>query len=289
MSVLQESGHRPCRPGAGGRRLDHRRARGLRLGRGLRRLWLAAVARLGPPVRGRCGLDRSSHRQRRDRRAADPAPPCGCAQTEAPAAAERPGVLLRIVAGALAATVSRPLSPPSCCSCRIPARRLRPRRAVTWTRLGVGNPITAVLIAYRSFDTMLEKVVLILGCDRRVVARARPLLGRRCRSAARRAARTGALAFLAPVAAAARHRGRRSTSVWVGANEPGGAFQGGAILAAMALIVMMARLAEAPEIRQPLAAAGAGRRTGGVSRRSASQALPYRAASSAIPPAGPSR
>ena len=38
--------------------------------------------------------------------------------------------------------------------------------------------------------------------------------------------------------------------VWVGANEPGGAFQGGAILAAMALIVMMARLAEAPEIRR---------------------------------------
>jgi multisubunit Na+/H+ antiporter MnhB subunit len=38
--------------------------------------------------------------------------------------------------------------------------------------------------------------------------------------------------------------------VWVGANEPGGAFQGGAILAAMALIVLMARLTEAPEIRR---------------------------------------
>ncbi len=37
--------------------------------------------------------------------------------------------------------------------------------------------------------------------------------------------------------------------VWIGANEPGGAFQGGAILAAMGLIVIMARLAEAPEIR----------------------------------------
>ncbi len=33
---------------------------------------------------------------------------------------------------------------------------------------------------------------------------------------------------------------------WVGADEPGGAFQGGAILAAMWIIVMMARLTEAP-------------------------------------------
>ncbi len=36
---------------------------------------------------------------------------------------------------------------------------------------------------------------------------------------------------------------------WAGANEPGGAFQGGAILAAMWLILMMARLTEAPPVR----------------------------------------
>ena len=34
---------------------------------------------------------------------------------------------------------------------------------------------------------------------------------------------------------------------WVGADEPGGAFQGGAILAAMWMIVMIARLTEAPQ------------------------------------------
>ena len=34
---------------------------------------------------------------------------------------------------------------------------------------------------------------------------------------------------------------------WVGADEPGGAFQGGAILAAMWMIVVMARLTEAPQ------------------------------------------
>jgi multisubunit Na+/H+ antiporter MnhB subunit len=36
---------------------------------------------------------------------------------------------------------------------------------------------------------------------------------------------------------------------WVGADEPGGAFQGGAILAAMWIIVMMARLTEAPQTK----------------------------------------
>src|SRR5262249_54121783 len=36
--------------------------------------------------------------------------------------------------------------------------------------------------------------------------------------------------------------------VWVGANAPGGAFQGGAILAAMWILVLMARLADPPVV-----------------------------------------
>ena len=36
---------------------------------------------------------------------------------------------------------------------------------------------------------------------------------------------------------------------WVGADHPGGAFQGGTILAAMWLLVMMAGLADAPPVR----------------------------------------
>src|SRR5260370_11550884 len=95
---------------------------------------------------------------------------------------------------------------------------------------------------------MLEKVVLILAVvgvwslapDRYWGGAAGP----------RHVARPeGALAFLAQLLpplgiVVAIH------IVWIGANEPGGAFQGGAILAAMALIVMMARLTEAPEIRR---------------------------------------
>jgi multisubunit Na+/H+ antiporter MnhB subunit len=168
-------------------------------------------------------------------------------KTEVSTAAERPGVMLRVLAGALCAVVAAALAAvvllmPD------PGATLAPDAARHLDEIGVGNPITAVLIAYRSFDTMLEKVVLILAVigvwslapDRYWGGAAGPRRGARPE---------GALTFLAQLLpplgiVVAIH------IVWVGANEPGGAFQGGAILAAMALIVMMARLAEAPETRR---------------------------------------
>ena len=44
-----------------------------------------------------------------------------------------------------------------------PAPTLAPEAAQKLAGTGLGNPITAVLIAFRSFDTMLEKVVLVLA------------------------------------------------------------------------------------------------------------------------------
>ncbi len=110
---------------------------------------------------------------------------------------------------------------------------------------GLGNPVTAVLIAYRSFDTMLEKVVLVLA-----VVGVWSLAADRYWGGAPGEARAErpepTLAFLAQILAplgilVGVH------VFWVGADEPGGAFQGGAILAAMWMIVMMARLTEAPQ------------------------------------------
>jgi multisubunit Na+/H+ antiporter MnhB subunit len=112
---------------------------------------------------------------------------------------------------------------------------------------GLGNPVTAVLIAYRSFDTMLEKVVLVLALvGVWSLAADRYWGGAPGETRAERPEPT--LAFLAQVLAplgilVGIH------IFWVGADEPGGAFQGGAILAAMWMIVTMARLAEAPETR----------------------------------------
>ena len=114
---------------------------------------------------------------------------------------------------------------------------------------GLGNPVAGVLFACRALDTMLEKVVLLLA-----------LLG---------------VWSLAPNSAwngipGLRVYGRPSSTLtflaqllppvgiivgfymcWVGANAPGGAFQGGTILAAMWLLIIIARLQAAPSIGQP--------------------------------------
>jgi multisubunit Na+/H+ antiporter MnhB subunit len=149
------------------------------------------------------------------------------------------GALSLLVAGALGAAI---LSLPN------PAPTLAPEIAAAkhGPGAGLGNPITAVLISYRSFDTMLEKVVLILavlgvwsvGPDKAWGAAPAPLGPR---------APYGATIFLAQILA--------PVGVvigihifWVGADAPGGAFQGGALLAAMAMIAMMARLVEPPRV-----------------------------------------
>ena len=44
-----------------------------------------------------------------------------------------------------------------------PAPTLAPQAQQGLAETGLGNPVTAVLIAYRSFDTMLEKIVLLLA------------------------------------------------------------------------------------------------------------------------------
>lgn len=123
---------------------------------------------------------------------------------------------------------------------------LAPEAARHLPQFGLGNPITAVLMAYRAIDTMLEKVVLILA-----------VIG--VWSLAPDGAWGGAPAnlSLAEPDPALVYLARVLPPfgivvsiyiAWVGASEPGGAFQGGALLAAMALVVMMARLAPAPEV-----------------------------------------
>ncbi len=122
---------------------------------------------------------------------------------------------------------------------------LAPQAMERLPETGLGNPVTAVLIAYRSFDTMLEKVVLVLA-----VVGVWSLAADRYWGGAPGEARAErpepTLAFfaqmLAPIGILVGVH-----VFWVGADEPGGAFQGGAILAAMWMIVMMARLTGAPQ------------------------------------------
>lgn len=115
---------------------------------------------------------------------------------------------------------------------------------------GVGNPVTAVLLNFRAWDTLLESIVLLaallglwmLGRDGDWE---RPL-------GLRQVARDGGtlstlgrflppLGFLVGV-----------YLVWAGADQPGGAFQGGTVLAAMGILAAMAGRFEAPRVSNRL-------------------------------------
>jgi multisubunit Na+/H+ antiporter MnhB subunit len=111
---------------------------------------------------------------------------------------------------------------------------------------GLGNPVAGVLFVYRALDTLLEKVVLLLALlgvwslapDR--LWGGAPVLRVSGQP-------SGILIFLAqllpPVGIVVGFY-----MFWVGASLPGGAFQGGAILAAMWLVVMIAGLQDVPPI-----------------------------------------
>lgn len=111
---------------------------------------------------------------------------------------------------------------------------------------GLGNPVTAVLMAFRATDTLLEKVVLVLALvgiwslapDRFWGGRPGPR---------QRSDPNGPLAFLARVLP--------PTGivcgvyiVWNSADHPGGAFQGATLVAAMWELILLAGLSDTPRL-----------------------------------------
>jgi multisubunit Na+/H+ antiporter MnhB subunit len=159
--------------------------------------------------------------------------------------AQRPGRALRIAAALLSTTVAAALAA-AVSLLPDPAPSLAPAAAANAGATGLGNPVTNVLIAFRAMDTMLEKVVLVLALvgvwslatDRFWGGSPLPPRGTDT---------GGALAFLArllvPFGIVV-----SIYLLWEGADHPGGAFQGGAILAALWLLVMMAGLGPAPAV-----------------------------------------
>ncbi|MGH6897869.1 MAG: MnhB domain-containing protein, partial [Geminicoccaceae bacterium] len=149
------------------------------------------------------------------------------------------GVGCAVVAVALAAAV---LLLPE------PAPSLAPAAVADLRAIGVGNPITGVLMAYRALDTLLEKVVLVLALIG-VWSLAPDSLWGGAPGPHHPGERDDALVFLArllvPFGIVI-----GVYLLWVGKDEPGGAFQGGALLAAMWLLAMMAGLAKAPPTRR---------------------------------------
>lgn len=165
--------------------------------------------------------------------------------TEAAARAERPGAGTRALAALIAGLTTAALA--ACVlALPTPAPSLAAAAMAPIASLGVGNPITAVLLAYRAMDTLLEAIVLVfaiigvwsLAPDAAWGGRPGPL---------HRADPDGVLAYLArllpPIGLVV-----GLYIFWTGADAPGGKFQGATILAAMWLLVIMAGLADVPPI-----------------------------------------
>ncbi|HEX2840483.1 hydrogenase subunit MbhD domain-containing protein [Hyphomicrobium sp.] len=130
-----------------------------------------------------------------------------------------------------------------------PGPTLAPQVAESLPLTGLGNPVTAVLLAYRAFDTLLEKVVLMLALLGVWSVAADRAWGRppELWTASRR---DGVLRFFAQVLAPVGIVFAIYT-FWAGADVPGGAFQASAVLAAIWLIVVMAGLARLPATGSP--------------------------------------
>jgi multisubunit Na+/H+ antiporter MnhB subunit len=162
-----------------------------------------------------------------------------------PAATSKSGVVLRRVAALLCAAVFTGLAA-AVVSLPEPASTLAPQAAANLPATGLGNPVTAVLLAYRAIDTFLEKVVLVLAlvgvwslaADRDWGYAPAPW---------RAPERDDVLIFLAqvlpPIGVVV-----AVYILWNGANHPGGAFQASALLAAMWMLTLIAGLSFVPRL-----------------------------------------
>jgi len=127
-----------------------------------------------------------------------------------------------------------------------PAPTLAPQAAANMAATGLGNPVTAVLMAYRAIDTLLETVVLLLALLGLWSLTPDPfwggLPGRRHHDDP-----DGVLTFaaqlLVPVGLLIGIH-----IFWVGSVDPGGEFQGATILAAMWILAAMAGLVDPPPV-----------------------------------------
>jgi multisubunit Na+/H+ antiporter MnhB subunit len=159
--------------------------------------------------------------------------------------AEAPGKATRVSAAALsvlttaalvAAVLLLPASSP----------KLTPTVIAHAWATSLTNPVTNVLMAFRAMDTMLEKVVLLLAIIGVWSLATDDAWGGRP-GPRHQADPHGVLVFLArllpPIGIVV-----GIYIFWTGADHPGGAFQGGAILASMWLLAIMAGLTNTPPV-----------------------------------------
>jgi multisubunit Na+/H+ antiporter MnhB subunit len=166
-------------------------------------------------------------------------------RTETPAAGERPSAALQLAAAVLCTLVSVGVAAivlllPE------PGPTLAPQAVAYIAATGLGNPVTAVLMAYRAIDTLLETVVLLLALIG-IWSLAPDRVWGGLPGPRYHADPDGLLTFIAqllvPVGILVGIH-----IFWVGSVAPGGEFQGATILAAMWILAMMAGLVDAPPV-----------------------------------------
>ena len=126
---------------------------------------------------------------------------------------------------------------------------LTPLVGANITQTGVDNPVTAVLLNFRSYDTLLESIVLLVA-----------LIGVWSLADDKSWGGFAGLRQYARPGGVLATFGRTLPPiglmigvylVWTGSSQPGGAFQGGTVLAAVWLLVAMAGLVDAPRVTSP--------------------------------------
>jgi multisubunit Na+/H+ antiporter MnhB subunit len=131
-------------------------------------------------------------------------------------------VLASVIFGALAWAVH---------SLPTPAVGLTEEAHASLEKSGVSNPVTAVLLNYRSYDTLLEIGVLLLAVVAVWSLRAAP---RSWKGPSTGPLLEGLLRFMVPLLIVT-----GGYLLWIGAFAPGGAFQGGALLGGACVLVLL--------------------------------------------------
>jgi multisubunit Na+/H+ antiporter MnhB subunit len=160
-------------------------------------------------------------------------------------AVERSSRTSRLCAGILSASITAALGA-AILDLPDAAPTLAPLVVANAGATGLGNAVTNVLMAFRGMDTMLEKVVLLLALVGVWSLASDEAWGGRP-GLRHEADPDGVLAFLARLLPPAGIV-VGVYILWTGADHPGGAFQGGAVLASMWLLVIMAGLADTPRV-----------------------------------------
>lgn len=159
---------------------------------------------------------------------------------------ERPGAITRMLAAGAAVCITLAITW-AVLMLPDPAPSLAPETAAGIGSTGIDNPITAVLMAFRPMDTLLEAIVVLFALIGVWSLAEDKAWGGRPGPAMQHADPDGPLSFLARVLAPIGFVVAIYV-FWIGADAPGGKFHGASLLAAIWLLVWVAGLAQLPRI-----------------------------------------